>query len=403
MSQKSNWGDKQKTKTLILQTLRMNGPIPRISLAKHTGLSRAAISSAISELLESGLVLEKEGLRSTGGRPPIALELPPFTHAVLGADYGNQEWTLGAFDLAGNVLSMKTFPVGTPDPEAAMLRLSDELPRFASGLKESIVPLLGLGMPGVVDTEKGIILSAADLGWSQVEIGSRMSLATGWPTVVLNRHRARGLAECRFGSGRELSHLIYAGVSTGISAGLFHNKQLLSGNVGGAGEMLGHITIEPDGPLCPCGNHGCLQLLAAEQAIEQEFRKLLRSGATSSLYTDPGTDPGLIHGEAICRAADQGDEAALLAVNKAATYLGIALATMINLFSPEGIILGGPIPRASRMYVDTAIKVAEQRAMPALFRTVFKTAAIHEIGGALGAANFALDRHLSLHLLVPSS
>ncbi|MDR6550064.1 ROK family transcriptional regulator [Paenibacillus qinlingensis] len=379
----------QKSKLAILQALRMHGSSPRIRLATLTGLSRAAVSSAITELMESGLVIERELLQSTGGRPPIAIQLTPRTHAVIGADYEHQQWTLGAFDLIGHTMNMIQIPVGQSDPQSAIEMLTKQLPAFIKSIEAPIIPVLGLGMPGLIDTEHGIIVSASDLGWERVDIRKLIEDRIDWPTIVLNRHRARGLAECRFGSGSKNSHMIYVGVGTGIAAGLFHNQRLLSGALGGAGELMGHITIVPDGPLCPCGNQGCLQMLAAESAIEHEY---------ATLNTDTYEDMTM---DTICEAAELGDPIAFLAVTKAASYLGIALATMLNLFNPESIVLGGPIPRASRLYVTTAMKVMKERAMSQIVNgSDFRTAAIDEAGGALGAATFALDERLTYPMLI---
>jgi predicted NBD/HSP70 family sugar kinase len=137
----------------------------------------------------------------------------------------------------------------------------------------------------------------------------------------------------------------------------------------------------------------------AGPAIEQEARKIIRTGNRDSILFQslPGNDLQLLNAEQICVAADLGDELALQVIDKAPTYLGIALANLVNLFNPEAIILGGPIPRMCNSFVQTATKVMYQRAMSVLSsQTVIKTATFKEIGGALGTANFALDKHLSL-------
>lgn len=395
MSNPNKAGDQKGSKTNIIQALRMHGPMPRIRLTKITDLSRATISLTIAELIESNLVKETNKNASTGGRPAISLELVPGSHAILGADLDNQMWTLGAFDLLGNVLATTEIPVGSSQPEAAVHELVDNIGNFVKDLDISVIRMLGLSVPGLVDTSRGIIKSAADLGWSNVYIEDMVRNATGWPTVAVNRHRARGLAECRFGSGSEYKHMIYVGVGSGIAAGIFHERQLISGSFGGAGE-LGHITVEPDGPVCPCGNNGCLHLYATAPAIAQEARRLLRTyrGESKLSGSLPQNDLQLLQAKDVCLAADQGDEPALQVIHGAASYLGIALANLVNLLNPEAIILGGSIPSMCRTYVQTATSVMQQRSMTALSSGItVKTAALSKIGGALGAVNYALDRH----------
>jgi predicted NBD/HSP70 family sugar kinase len=391
-------GDQKGSKAIILNAMRMHGAMPRIELTEVTGLSRATITTAIAELIEYKLVRETEIRQYTGGRPAINLELTAASSVVLGASLDNQTWTLGAFDLLGNMVKSTTIPIMDSSPEATILALSDNIADFVRLVEANVLPLLGLGTPGLVDTRSGVIQSAANLGWSNVEIGKMMSGKLGWPTAVLNRHRARGLAECRYGSGRKYKQIIYIGVGSGVAAGLFLDRQLLSGAIGGAGEV-GHITVDPEGPLCPCGNHGCLQLLCAGPAIEQNARMLLRSGEHSVLRDYPNYDMQLLKADDICRAADQGDGLALKVVTRAASYLGVAMANLVNLFNPEAIILGGEIPRKCDVYVQTADKVMRQRAMGALSAvTEVVTASLIETGEALGAANFALDTHLAFSL-----
>ncbi|MEK3888669.1 ROK family transcriptional regulator [Bacillus sp. FSL K6-3431] len=391
----NNIGKQKGSKESIIQALRLNGPVSRIELAELTGLSRATISIAAAELIDSNLVKETELRQSTGGRPAIALQLAPNTKAILGAEFGNQEWTLGAFDLLGNVLQKANIPVTDNSPETVANTLINNIDTFVQNLNISPVELLGLGLPGLVDSKQGIIHSASDIGWYNVDIGKKISEEIGWPTVLMNRHRAQGLSECRYGAGQNFNQVIYIGIGTGIAAGLFHNRNFISGAIGGAGE-LGHITIEPNGPLCPCGNRGCLQLLATGPAMEKEARMLLRSGTNSLIYSDPSYDLQLLKAEDIYIAADNNDELSLQVVQKAATYLGIAMANLVNILNPEAIILGGSIPRNCDNYVKTAVKVMKQRAMGPLTANILVTnASFSEIGGALGAANFAFDKLIS--------
>jgi predicted NBD/HSP70 family sugar kinase len=380
-------GDQKGAKVSVLQALRLHGANSRANLAKLTGLSKGGVSDTATGLLESGFIRETATLPSTGGRPGIALELVPGSHVIFGAEYTNSEWTVGAFDLLGNELAEERIPLTDEMPEAAVAELAAALLRLERQYADRTVKLLGLGMPGLVDTERGVIQSAADIGWHDVPIGALAEAALGWPVAVLNRHRARGLAECRYGAGRQMQQMVYVGVGTGIAAGLFHGRQLIPGMVGGAGEI-GHITMEPYGAACPCGNRGCLQLLSSGPAIEKEYARMDGEAAE---FTDA---------ESVCRAVEQGDSIAVKAVRHAAEYLGIALASLVNLFNPQGIILGGSIPTASDLYVSTAEQVMRERAMaPLSQRTIVRTAQIGDIGGALGAANYALDKHMSLDIL----
>ncbi|ULL18857.1 ROK family transcriptional regulator [Paenibacillus sp. H1-7] len=395
--------DQKGSKTAILQMLRVHGPMSRIELTQSTDLSRATISVTINELIELGLVHETVLRQSTGGRPATNLELVPYSHTILGADLNHQTWTLGAFDLLGHTIDKVRIPFSPLTPEAAIQALVTEIPNFIKKINKSPIPILGIGVPGLVDTHNGLLRSSAVMGWQQVELGSLLEQALGWPTVVLNRSRARGLSECRYGAGKDYRHMVYIGIDSGIGAGIYVNRELIHGALGGAGEI-GHTTVDAEGPLCPCGNHGCLQMLSATPAMELEARRLLRMGAHSSLHLQPGFDLQMLKAEEICQAAEQGDELSSQVITRAATYLGITMANLVNLLNPEAIILGGTIPKECPSYVQTAVKVMRQRAMSQLSTaTVVHIGEFKEIGGALGAANMALDRHMSFSFFTQQS
>jgi predicted NBD/HSP70 family sugar kinase len=389
--------DQKKTKLNIIQALRVYGSTSRIMLTQLTGLSRATISMAISELMELGLIRETDKVPSTGGRPATVLQLVPHSQLIVGADLDNRAWTIGAFDLLGNVVDMKKVPVNAYLVDETFNILSQELKSFIHHLDKSPLPVLGIGVPGYIDKDHRIIKTAPEpeLGWYDLEVSDRLEKELGWPTVLLNRHRARGLAECRFGSGQDLQNMIYIGVGTGLRAGIYMDRQLITGSLLGAGE-LGHTTIEPNGPLCTCGNQGCLQTLCSAASIEQEGRRLLRLGEPSILYSDRMGDLQRLQATDVCVAADAGDELSIQVIQKAAQYMGIAMANLVNILNPEGIILGGSIPVASRLFIETATRTMQQRAMNVLSSgTIVKAAQLKDEGGALGAANFALDRNMT--------
>jgi predicted NBD/HSP70 family sugar kinase len=389
---------KLSSKAELLQVLRMQGAMPRSRLADLTGLSRATVSGAISELMRAGLVEETDARFTTGGRPAFSVQLTPDSRAVIGADFNDQAWRLAAFDLAGNLLADKHLPVADATPETAVDTLIMGLTPFCAQLSLPIVPVLGLGVPGLVDARLGVIRYAVDVGWTDVALGSAVSESVGWPTVLLNRHRARGLAECRYGAGSGYGEVLYVGVGTGIAAGLFMQGRLINGAVGGAGEI-GHTTLSLEGPVCSCGNRGCLQALAASPAVEQVAFARIKAGAVTSLASHVHVDLPLVHISDICSAAQQGDSLACEALQTAGAYLGVALANLVNTFNPEMIVLGGTLPSRSPLYTQAAEQAMRQHALtPLAAATMMQLAQLPNTGGALGAAAYALDQHVALCL-----
>jgi len=398
MNKPNNLGDQKRSKISIIQTLLNHGPMARIELTRITDLSRATISIAIAELIDMKLVHETSSRYSTGGRPATLLELTPYSRAVVGADFTNQAWTLGAFDLMGNTVKETIVPVADLTPNHVMQQLIGHLDEFIQSLDIRPIEVIGLGLPGLVDINRGFIQSAADLGWYDFDAVSLFENAIPWSVSAINRHRARSLAECRFGAGKDFSEVIYIGIGTGIASGIFNKRQLIFGATNGAGE-LGHITIDPQGPQCPCGNQGCLQQLATAPFIEQEARKLLRSGMNSSIYPNAQFDLRLITAADICRNADLGDDLCRQAVHRAASALGIAMANLVNTLNPEAFILGGPVPGSCDYFIEVATQVMMQRALSPLNNNVkVLKATTNHLGGALGAAHFALNQNGSFSI-----
>lgn len=395
--------DKKNSTLSIIQTLRVHGSMSRIELTDFTGFSRATVSSVVSKIMEKGIVEETIKQRSTGGRPATTIELVPNSTCIIGACLDNNHWKIGAFDLLDNVIHSIDVPLYTQSPVDTFKVLEENIVTFINEIDKTPLPILGIGAPGFIEKNHHVIKNAPPREWFNVNVAEILSNSIDWPICVMNRHRARGLAECRFGSGSKSSSIIYIGVGSGVRAGFYINRQLITDSMGGTGE-LGHTTIEPSGPLCACGNEGCLQMLCSSTFIENQIRNSIRFGQTTGIIPALNSDIQSIKATDVCKAADSGDKLSIEVINKAATYLGIAMANLVNTFNPETIILGGTIPSTSQLFVETSNKVMRQRALPSIVSNVdVLTATLGDIGGALGAANFALDRHFPIkHLTITS-
>ncbi|MFD2114888.1 ROK family protein [Paenibacillus yanchengensis] len=395
------YSDQKGSKTTIIQMLRKHGAITRIELAAITQLSKATISIAVNELLELGLVEELEVMPSTGGRPATKLNLTHDSYAVIGVDVNNNEIIVTAFDLRGKVYCSTQLSLTAVDPAFIVQKIREQVDKVTKQLSCPIIPILGVGITGVVDTAAGIVRSSAVLGWQQVPLAKLLQEQLGWTIVIVNRSHARGLSECRFGAGEQHETIIYIGVDSGIGAGLYINRELVQGVSGGAGEI-GHTTILLDGPLCACGNKGCLQMVASTTAMEQDARYWVRQGVESVLQSYARTDVELLDMPTICKAGNEGDALASEVIERAATYVGVTLANMVNILNPDSIIIGGSIASECPLYIQAAEKVMRQRAMVQLAdRVTVKRGQLDQEGGPLGAITYALDRSVTFaHLYI---
>src|SRR3989441_346742 len=198
------------------------------------------------------------------------------------------------------------------------------------------VRALGIGLPGPVDPAAGLVISPANLpGFRNVPLNRILTRATGIPSYLHHDAHLAALGEHRRGAARGASDMIYVTVSTGIGAGLLLRGELYAGAHGIAGEV-GHIVVQRDGPLCTCGNRGCLEAIASGTGIARAASELAPGTPGSALH---GLDHP--HAEDVARGARSGDELANAILENAGTYLGLAMGTLVNLFNPQLIVLGG--------------------------------------------------------------
>jgi glucokinase len=261
---------------------------------------------------------------------------------IAGVDLGGTKVLASVATLDGQILATDRRPTeAEKGPQAVVQRIIDlvgDVCRVA-GTTPSRLKAVGIAVPGPVHQESGVVTDPPNLpGWHNVPIGPILSDALGTPTVVDNDGNAAAIGEHRFGAGVGTRHMLYLTVSTGVGGGIIINGELYRGASGAAGE-LGHIIIEADGPACGCGAHGCLEALASGTAIAREARAVLASGYDGILATLCAG--GEVDAEVVAEAADAGDRAAAEIIARAAHYLGLGLATFVNLFNPEMIVIGG--------------------------------------------------------------
>ncbi len=203
---------------------------------------------------------------------------------------------------------------------------------------------LGMGVPGLVDLANGVTKFLPNLPtqWREVPVRATVEPKIGCPVYLLNDARAATLGELVFGRGRDARTMIFFTLGTGVGGGVVVDRQLRLGPLGAAGEI-GHQTILPDGPLCGCGNHGCLETLASGPAIAAEGVRLLLSGNAPRLHDICGGDLARVSPATMGAAARAGDAAVAAAIQRAAEWLGIGAANLVTILHPDLIVLGGGV------------------------------------------------------------
>jgi glucokinase len=267
--------------------------------------------------------------------------------AVVGIDLGGTQLRVAVADERGRIRTALREPT---EARRGRQHVIDRIVRaVASALEQDGTPArrvraLGIGMPGPVDPAAGLVISPANLpGFHNVPLNRILTRATGIRSFLHHDAHLAALGEHRRGAARGASELIYVTVSTGIGAGLILRNQLYAGAHGIAGEV-GHIVVQRDGPRCRCGNDGCVEAIASGTGIAQAAARLAPENSDSALH-------GLVAPMAadVVRAARAGDELARAILENAGSFLGIALGTLINLFNPQVIVLGGSVLKAGSL------------------------------------------------------
>jgi glucokinase-like ROK family protein len=378
----------------VLNVIRAESPISRIKLAQMVTVSRATVSGIVSELLEVGVLEEAGEDPSTGGRRPIKLRYRPESRMAVGVVLFDNQIQAVLADMEGNPLKFLTLSMSGTAPEDMLDCMKDAVEQLLTDVPREWVLGVGVGVPGVVDFSTGIIEISVGRGWLKGDIRVKEILETelGLPVYVANRSRVAALGEFQSGIGRGVSNLVYLFLGQGIAAGIVIDGQLYFGSGSSTGEI-GHVSIIPDGPLCDCGNHGCLEVYATEAAILARARALARDNRASLLHQVVDSHLERLTIEQVVAAAQRGDESAVEVFTDAGSKVGMAVSTLINLFNPEMVIIGGPVGvTASQFLLDPVIKEAQRRTLSrALKMTRIVTGILGTKAVAIGSAVLAIN------------
>ncbi|GAA5035827.1 ROK family transcriptional regulator [Streptomyces siamensis] len=312
----------------VMHTVSAEGPLSRAAVASRIGLTRAAVSTLVDELIRSGL-LEELGPERPGrvGRPGSALAVSGRGPAGIGAEVGVDHLAVCAVDLRGGIRA-RAVRHGTNrgrSPEPVVEELSAMVRQVvAEAEREGLWPAgLAVAVPGLVARDARTVVRAPNLHWQDTDLSTL--LPADLPLTVDNEANFGGLAELWLGEATPRDFL-HVSAEIGIGAAVLVDGHLLRGTRGFAGE-LGHVPVHPDGPECPCGGHGCLEQYAGEEAV-------LRAA---------GLEPGEDRVGLLSERAAQGDPHVRRALRDAGTALGIALTGAVNLLDPETVVLGGAL------------------------------------------------------------
>ncbi len=345
----------------ILHHLYEHAPVSRAALAEMTGLNKTTVSSLVSELIEHRFVHEV-GLESAGtGRPAVLLELNPGAGYMISAEVGVDFLSVICSDFAPEVLWRHHEDISPGMGQYAILNRLLAILHQAADEVDTHDQLLGvaLGVPGLVDQQSGTLLFAPNLGWKDVLLRKTLESAFDVPVFVGNEAIMAALGEYFFGAARGHDHVLYISAGVGLGGGIVCAGRVYGGKTGFAGEF-GHMTMDPEGIPCNCGNRGCWETQASQPALFRYIQSALDAGHTSILPEMTGGNLETLSISLIVDAARANDAVALEALGTVGRYLGIGIASLVNVLNPDLVVFGGILSLGGEFLLP-AIKDALRR------------------------------------------
>ena len=371
---------REHNERLVLSTIYDAGSVSRADVARLTGLTRTTVSAVVEGLLASGLCREVGRGPSTGGKAPILLEVPDSARLLVGVDLGDRVFTAATVNLRGEIVDRIDVASEDADGEMALSLALDLIGRI---LDAATGPVLGIGIgaPGLVDTNTGTVIQAVKRDWRQLPLGPIVVERFHLPVYVANDSQAAGLAEHVFGAVRG-PNLITVKVGQGIGAGLVLKGELFEGDGFGAGEI-GHTVVDPQGELCRCGRRGCLETVASARAVLNRLAE--EFGRTVSLD------------EAVS-LSDSGDPRTRQIVVEAGHRLGAALAGLVGALHVRRIVLAGTMTSFGEPWLEAVTSTTSDHALAALTNdTICEIGRMDDVV-VLGASALLMTRELGMRL-----
>ena len=366
----------------------------RTKLARDLGVSPAWITKTITPLIEREIIAETGSAAHSGGRRARTLGFHPGVGMLLGVDFGATHLDIALAGPDLQVLARRHVVLDIADgPDACLATLSGLVDEVLREQKSPIEQIrgVGVGVPGPVDFACGRLTSPPIMpGWDDFPLPE--TLMKQYPkafVVVDNDVNLMALGERYHGLGRSSSDFIFVKVGSGIGAGVVVEGKLYRGSSGCAGDI-GHIMVEPRGPICHCGNHGCVEVLAGGLAIAGQAQELAGSGKSPLLAERMMAAGGLLTAADVGAAAAQGDLAALELMDRSGRYVGEMLTTLVYFFNPDLILVGGGVSQIGNRFLNAIRQTVLAKASPLATRSLqIEYSDLGREAGVLGALTLA--------------
>jgi N-acetylglucosamine repressor len=352
---------------LVFSTIYNCKQIHRAEIARSTDLTATTVSKVVAGLVADGLVEEEASAPSARGKPPTLLRVRKDAYHMICLDLTRSAFEGAIINLRGEILERMSIPLQDRTGESALALAYDLVDAL---LRAATDPVLGIGVgaPGVVDPEQGIVHRAVNFEWYDLPLSSLLKEKYRLPVYIANASHVAVLAEHIFGRRKNQPDLVVVKVGHDVGAGIILNGQLFLGHAFGAGEI-GHVRIVEDGELCMCGNMGCLETVCSSRAVARRAKTIARHHP-DSLLNRLAPAPGRLEMETVLAAFEAGDAALQPLVAEVGHYLGMAIANLVGVLSVPYVLLAGSVAAFGQPLLDVINQEVAERS---LARTVSQT------------------------------
>lgn len=388
MIDESSLGARQMNRLRIIEALYRRPLSSRGDLARRAQLSRATVSTLVEELVRAGLVEEHIGAAAPGpgaeggvGRPPVLLSLVSRAAFAIGLDFGHEHIRVALCDLTGEAVVDDYSLAEVDHAPIESLDLAHELVRKAlrtASVAPDRILGVGMGLAAPINKTTGTLEADGILpGWHGIQPAAEMAARLGIPVALDNDANLGALGEKAFGAGRGVDDLVYIRLSAGIGAGLILEGHPYAGVAGVAGEV-GHVLSDPTGPICRCGNRGCLEAVASPVAVGALLERSIGQPVTV---------------ERLLEMVADGHRGARRAVAEAGDAVGRAASMLVNVLNPELVVIGGDLARSGDVLLEPIAAAIDRHSVAPAAATVRVTPGLlGDRAEVLGAAALILAR-----------
>ncbi|MEV6968362.1 ROK family transcriptional regulator [Hamadaea sp. NPDC051192] len=371
----------------LLRLLRDEGPLSRAELAARLDVPRPRLLAELDRLLAAGQVAEAGPAQSRGGRRSTLVELNPeirYAGVDLGATSIDVEITDGRLEPVAAYSEPADIRSG---PKATLHRVNELLAKAKADGHFSHLDGIGIGVPGPVSFRDGLPVSPPIMpGWDRYPVRELLTREHGCPAVVDNDVNIMAVGERHGGVAHSVDNFLFVKIGTGIGCGIYLNGAVYRGSDGCAGDI-GHIQVDPAGPVCTCGNHGCLEAVFSGGALAREATAAARSGASPALAERLAAN-GVVTALDVAAGAAEGDVACIQLIRDGGRRVGAVLASLVSFVNPSLIVIGGGLAQLGHVMLAEIRSVVYKRSLP--LATGNLPLVLSELGSRAGVAGAAL-------------